>query len=204
MARPFRVWRKSSRITPMPRYFLFVMIAIGACAPKTPTVEAPPAAAEQNIQLCVVDTIAPGGMMTIGAIVVPATNDTLVLHSEGRIPVRELVAGPQVLCDAKWLSVRQPLQLARLRFAPNGTARAFAPGALTLLGMYRGLPVFVKAGDERRMRPELEALAARGVDLEKALQQRSSLRRAAERLSTVYVPAALTGCVFQPLVKTRR
>lgn len=181
------------------------MTVLAGCAHKQqPAATAVPA--ETHIQICVVDTIAPGGMMNIGAIVSTARGDTTVLQSEGRVPLRQLVAGPKVLSQATWINARQPLQLAagtRLRFAPTGAPRAYAAGTLGLLGVFRGLPIFVRAGEQGRMRAEVEALSARGIDLEKALQQRATLRRNAERLTNLYVPTALAGCVFQQLRKTQ-
>lgn len=161
--------------------------------------------AESNIQVCVVDTIAPGGMMSIGAIHVHATKDTVILQPEGRVPIARAVAGPKVLSQATWISAKQPLQLTtangRVRYNPSGRAKTYAPGKIALLGMLRGVPVFAVPTEGGPMRAEVESLAARGVDLEKALQQRASLRRQVVRVKTLYIPTSLVGCVFQPFTR---
>lgn len=162
---------------------------------------------ESKIEVCVIDTVAPGGMMAIGAVRVHATNDTLVMQSVGRVPLREIVRGPRVLAEAKWISPRTPLQLntasGRVRFLRTGQPKVFAQGRLILLGMMRGVPIFALPAEAGAMRPEIEALAARGIDLETALSQRVSLRRQMSRVNALYIPVSLTGCTFQKFAKSR-
>jgi len=183
---------------------LVLTVALGACASGQKTTTAP-IGAESNIQVCVVDTIAPGGMMTVSAIHAQATHDTLILQREGRVKIHEAVAGPKVLSQAAWISARQPLQLTsangRVRYAQAGKPKALAPGRIVLLGMMRGLPVFALPSEGGAMRAELESLAARGIDLEKSLQQRATLRRQLVRVRTLYVPTSLVGCVFQQFTR---
>lgn len=139
--------------------------------------------------------------MSIGAIVVPG--DTVVMQSEGRVPVNQMLAGPKVLSEAKWIPANRPLDLGaggRLRYGRNGAPKFYAPGSISLLGMFRGTPVFVDR-KSLKIRPQLEALSARGVDLEKALRQQSNLRREVERITELYIPTALAGCQFQPFRK---
>ncbi|HEX6558983.1 MAG TPA: hypothetical protein VF021_05955 [Longimicrobiales bacterium] len=182
---------------------LAIALAAAACASAPKSAGTP--GAESNIQLCIVDTIAPGGMMTIGAIHVHATNDTVILQPEGRVPVAKAVAGPKVLSQATWITAKQPLQLTtargRIRFVRSGQPKTFAPGKIALLAMMRGVPVFALGREGGAMRPELESLAARSIDLERALQQRVSLRRQMDRVKTLYIPTSLVGCVFQPFTR---
>jgi hypothetical protein len=191
----------------MRRLYVIVMAALAGCGPKQTV--SPPAAAsgESKIQVCVIDPVAPGGTMTINATHVRATNDTLVMQSEGRVPIERVVRGPKVLGDAKWITPKTPLQLTaasgRLTFTPN-SRRVFAPGKVVLLGVMRGLPLYVLPAEGGAMRPELEASAARGADLEKALQQSRTLRRQLDRVKTIYAPVALTGCSFQQFSKAQR
>ena len=191
------------------RPFLFVvMIALAGCGPKATVTPSASAAGESRIQVCVIDPIVPGGMMTINATHVRATGDTLVMQSEGRVPIERVVRGPKVLADAKWITPRTPLQLnaasGRVTFAPNAQRRVYAPGKIVLLGVMRGLPLYVLPAEGGAMRPELEALAARGMDLEKALQNSRTLRRQLDRVKTLYAPVALTGCAFQQFAKVVR
>jgi hypothetical protein len=184
------------------------MIALAGCGRKETVMPSANAAGESRIQVCVIDPIVPGGMMTINATHVRATNDTLVMQSEGRVPIARVVRGPKVLADAKWITPRAPLQLTaqsgRLTFAANAKPRVFAPGKIVLLGVMRGLPLYVLPAEGGAMRPEIEALAARGADLEKALQQSRTLRRQLDRVKTIYAPVALTGCAFQQFAKVQR
>ncbi|MGQ0561028.1 MAG: hypothetical protein ACT443_04045, partial [Gemmatimonadota bacterium] len=192
----------------MRRFIAIATIALAACSAKQQPAPAALGAAESRIEVCVVDTIAPGGMMTLGAMRVHATGDTLVLQSEGRVPLRTIVQGPKVLSEATWITARAPLQLraasGRVRFAKSGEPRVMAPGSIVLLGIMRGLPLYALPAEGAALRPELEALAARGVDLEKALQQRLTLRRQLDRVRTLYLPTALAGCSFQGFTKARR
>jgi hypothetical protein len=185
-------------------------LLLTACAaqPKAATVTPVTAAAESNIEVCVVDTIAPGGMMEISAIAVPANHDTVVIQPEGRVAIGQLTAGPKVLSQAAWISTKQPLTLSasggRVVFRPSGSPRAFTSGQVALLGMMRGTPVFAKPAEGGAMRAEVEALAARGVDLEKALSQRASLRKQIDKINSLYIPSALVGCVFQQFNRVTR
>ena len=192
----------------MRRFYLIVMAALAGCGPKQTVSPPASASAESKIQVCVIDPIVPGGMMTINATHVRTTGDTLVMQSEGRVPIARVVRGPKVLAEAKWITPRAPLQLnaasGRVTFALNPQRRVFAPGKIVLLGVMRGLPLYVLPAEGGAMRPELEALAARGVDLEKALQQSRTLRRQLDRVKTLYAPVALTGCAFQQLAKVQR
>ena len=182
---------------------LIAALVIPGCAAKS---SAPVAvgAAEHRVQVCLVDTLVPGGMMTVSAIHVVATNDTLVLQANGRVPIQQVAAGPQT-----WRG--GPIQLltasGRVRFNASGQPRVFAPGKIVLLGVLNGLPVFGNPGDVGAMRAELEALAASGVDLDQALEKRLSLRRQMNRVRTIYLPTSLVNCTFQTLTRpapTRR
>jgi hypothetical protein len=176
-----------------------------SCAQHT---AAPRAVVPQSsaIQVCVVDTIVPGGMMTISATVAGA--DTTVLTEKGRVPIMASVAGPKTLQEATWINAKTPLQLAtsggRVRFAPSGAAHTYAPGRVMLLGVMRGLPLFALGSEAAGMRPEVESLAAKGVDLEKALQQNARLRTQAARIRSLYVPTSLVGCELQPFSRLKR
>jgi hypothetical protein len=182
------------------------MIALVGCGPKETVTPSANAAGESKIQVCVIDPIVPGGMMTIDATHIRATNDTLVLQKDGRVPIARVVRGPKVLGDAKWITPRTPLQLTaasgRVTFRPNAR-RVYAPGKIVLLGVMRGMPLYVLPAEGGAMRPEIEALAARGMDLEKALQQSRTLRRQLDRVKSVYAPVALTGCAFQQFAKVQ-
>jgi hypothetical protein len=176
---------------------LIAAFAMCGCAAKS-SAPAANAADERRFQLCIVDPIAPGGMMTVSAIHVRSTNDTMLLQAKGRVRVAQAVAGPKV-----WKS--GPLQLTaasgRLRFNPSGRPRAFAPGKISLLGVVGDLPVFANPADAAPMRPEIEALAASGSDLEQTLKKRPALRRRLDRVRTLYVPTNLSNCTFQTLTR---
>lgn len=189
--------------------FYVLLPLLAACAAKSPAPEPATAAPTENkLQLCVIDTIAPGGMMSIGAIHVIATNDTLILQQEGRIPIAKALAGPKVLREATWMGPKSPILITRASgravYAQTGTPKVQQPGKVALLAMMRGVPIFAAPGEGGPMRAELEALAARGVDLENALRQRSSLRRQMDRVQTLYVPTSLVGCEFQAFTAPRR
>jgi hypothetical protein len=192
----------------MRSFLIVVSSALVACAPQQTAAPATAASAESKIEVCVIDPVVPGGMMTVAATHVHATGDTLVMQSEGRVPIARLVAGPKILTEATWITPRTPLQLAaesgRVTFAMNTQPRIFAPGKIVLLGVMRGLPLYVLPAEGGAMRPEVEAMAARGVDLEKALQQSRTLRRQLDRVKTIYAPVSLTGCAFQQFSKVQR
>ena len=173
---------------------------IAACASKAPP--PPPApTAETKVEVCVVDPVAPGGLMTISAIHVHSSNDTVVVQSEGRVLLDSAVAGPRVLSEATWITARTPLQFqtsaGRYNWVPAGAERVMLPGKVVLLGTVRGLPIYALPGEGGPMRAEVEALAAQGIDLDKALQQRASLRRQMARVKPLYVPTSIVGCKFQ-------
>jgi hypothetical protein len=172
---------------------LFAMIAMSGCAAKS---SAPVAVApvETRMQVCVVDPVAPGGMMTVSGIHVQGTRDTTVLQAEGRVPLSQITAGSKV-----WRS--GPLSLTttagRTRFNPTGQPKVFEPGKITLLGLVGSVPVFANPADAAPMRAEIEALAAGGQDLEQSLRKNAALRRQMSRVRTLYVPTSLVNCVFQ-------
>lgn len=179
------------------------MIALAGCAARSSAPVATIGSSGAPVQVCIVDTIAPGGMMTVSAIRDTLTNDTTVLQSSGRMPIAKVVAGPSV-----WN--KQPLQLTtsagKVRYAASGKTRVFEPGKIMLLGMVKNTPVFAGPKEVAPMRPEIEALAATGSDLEQALQKRPALRRRMNAIRTVYVPTSLVNCTFQTLTRpaTRR
>lgn len=180
---------------------LILAVILSGCAARSSAPVNTTVSNETRVQVCVIDTIAPGGMMTLSAIHNVATNDTLVLQADGRVDIDSVVAGPKV-----W--TRGPIQLrttaGNVRFNPSGTPKAFAPGKITLLGILNGLPVFANPGDASSMRAEIEALAATGVDLDQALAKRAGLRRSMNRIRTLYVPTSLVNCTFQTLTRPRR
>jgi hypothetical protein len=176
---------------------LIAAFAICGCAAKSSAPVAN-AADERRFQLCIVDTIAPGGMMTVSAIHVLSTNDTMLLQSKGRVPVAKAVAGPKVW---KGGPVQLTTSSGRVRFNPTGRPRKFAPAKITLLGMVGNLPVFANPAEAAPMRPEIEALAAGGRDLEQTLKSRPAIRRRMDRVRTLYVPTSLSNCTFQTLAR---
>lgn len=175
---------------------ILVVVATSGCAAKgTPaSVSTSGTGAEKRVQVCVVDPIAPGGMMTLSAMHVEGTRDTTVLQANGRVPVARTLTGAKV-----WRS--GPLLLTtgsgRTRFSPSGKPRAVEPGKITLLGMVGSVPIFAGPADAGPMRAEVEALAASGSDLEKSLRARVSLRRQMSKVRTLYMPTSLVNCVFQ-------
>lgn len=175
------------------------MLLTSGCAANSGAPVGANAGPEKRIQACIVDTIAPGGMMTVSAIHLTSSNDTMLLQKNGRVPISEAVAGPRV-----W--TKGPVQLTsasgRVNFAPSGKPKAFAPGKIVLLGMHDKVPIFGNPADVGGMRPEVEALAAKGVSLEQALKTRVALRRSMDRVRTLYVPTSLSNCTFQTLTRS--
>lgn len=154
---------------------------------------------EKRIQACIVDTIAPGGMMTVSAIHVLTSNDTMLLQANGRVPISKAVAGPRTWTNG-------PVQLTttagRVSYSPSGKPRTYAPGKIVLLGVHEKVPIFGNPVDVGAMRPEVEALAAKGVSLDKALKTRVALRRRMDKVRTLYVPTSLSNCMFQTLTRS--
>ena len=187
---------------------LTLALALAACASQPKPVTPTAVAAESNVDVCVIDTIAPGGMMSINAISVPATHDTVVIQPQGRVPIAQLTAGPAILSQATWITSKKPLTISaaggRVIFKPTGQPRTFEIGRIMLLAMMRGVPVFATPSEAAALRPELEALAARGIDLEKALATHATLRRQADKLNTLYMPTSLVGCMFQQFNRVTR
>jgi hypothetical protein len=161
---------------------------------------------ETSVKLCVVDTVAPGGMMVISAIQSGA--DTTVLQASGRVPIQQAVAGPKVIGDVTFVTAKQPLSLGgasrRVRYAWTGSPRTFAPGSIGLLGMFRGLPLYALLNEGGPMRGEVESYAARGMDLEKALSSSARLRSQLSKVRFLYAPVSLVGCSFQTLGRLKR
>jgi hypothetical protein len=174
---------------------LLATIAISGCAAKS---SAPVAIANtpaaNRIQVCVIDPVVPGGMMTVSAIHPAGTADTLVLQANGRVPIEKITAGSKV-----WRSGTLQLTTGsgRVRFAPSGKPRVFVPGKITLLGMIGSVTVFANPADAGPIRPQIEALAARGKNLEQALQSTPALRRQMSKVRTLYMPTSLVNCEFQ-------
>lgn len=168
------------------------------CAARSSAPVATTGSAGTKVQVCIVDTIAPGGMMTVSAIRTDATKDTVLLQSSGYKPIEKVVAGPKV-----WQ--RGPVQLTtaagKVSYVASGKPRPFAPGKITLLGMVKNLPVYADPRVAAPMRPEIEALAATGADLEKAFQKRPALRKRMNAVRTLYVPTSLVNCTFQTLTR---
>src|SRR5690349_10269357 len=101
---------------------LLATIAISGCAAKQSSapVAVPNTPAANRIQVCVVDPVVPGGMMTVSAIHPEGTADTLVLQADGRVPIANLTAGSKV-----WRSgtLQLTTSTGRVRFAPSGKPR---------------------------------------------------------------------------------
>jgi hypothetical protein len=116
------------------------------------------------------------------------------LQADGRVPIEKITAGSKV-----WRSgtVQLTTGTGRVRFAPSGKPRVFAPGKITLLGMIGSVTVFANPADAGPMRPQIEALAARGKNLEQALQSTPALRRQMSKVRTLYMPTSLVNCEFQ-------
>ena len=153
---------------------------------------------ERRIQACIVDTIAPGGMMTVSAIHVLSSNDTMLLQANGRVPIAKAVAGPRVWTKG---AVQLSSNAGRVSYAPTGKPKVFAPGKIVLLGVHERVPIFGNPKEVAAMRPEVEALAAKGVALDQALKTRAALRRGLDNVRTLYVPTSLSNCTFQTLTR---
>ena len=128
----------------MKRTLIAAMLLTSGCAANSGAPVGANAGPEKRIQACIVDTIAPGGMMTVSAIHLTSSNDTMLLQKNGRVPISEAVAGPRV-----W--TKGPVQLTsasgRVNFAPSGKPKAFAPGKIVLLGMHDKVPIFGNPAD---------------------------------------------------------
>ena len=175
---------------------LLATMAICGCAAKSSAPVAVPAntPVENRVQVCVVDPIVPGGMMTVSGVHMEGTRDTTVLQADGRVPVAQITAAAKV-----WRSGTMQLNTSagRVRYAPSGQPRVFEPGKITLLGSIGSVPVFASPADAGPMRAEIEALAASGSVLVAALQKSAALRRQMNKVRTIYLPTSLVNCVFQ-------
>lgn len=175
---------------------LFMVVMLAGCAAKrsVPAV-APATSNEAALQLCAVDTIAPGGMMMINAI--RTATDTVVVQANGRVPISQVVADAPPLREGS-------ISLNRIRYIKSGTPKSVAPGSITLLGSRGGLPLFALSSEGGPMRAEIEALAAQGKDLEKALAGSARLRSQLRKVRFLYVPNESVGCIFQKFARVRR
>lgn len=187
------------------RKLLPALLLLTGCAsakPESQPIAASATPVETALKLCVVDTVAPGGMMVISAIQSGA--DTTILQASGRVAVRQAVAGPKTIGEVTFVTARKPLTLSTTRYAWTGVPKTFAPGTIGLLGMFRGLPLYALLAEGGPMRAEVESFAARGMDLEKALSSSARLRTQLSKVRFVYAPTSLVGCSFQALGRLKR
>lgn len=187
------------------RKLLPILLLLTGCAPKKAVQPVAVSNTTTAIELCVVDTIAPGGMMNISASLIGS--DTTVLQPEGRVPIQKAVEGPKVLGESKWITahiITLRSSAGRVRYQLNGAPKTFAPGQISLLGMIRGTPIFARGAEGGPMRPEIESFAAKGSDMEKALSSSVRLRQQLSKVRFLYVPVNLVGCSFQAFARLRR
>ncbi|HUP89285.1 MAG TPA: hypothetical protein VM100_08045 [Longimicrobiales bacterium] len=175
---------------------LFIVVVLAACAKKQ-TVQPVVSATSNEIvmQVCTVDTIAPGGMMMINAI--RTTTDTVVVQANGRVYISQVVAAAPVMRESS-------VSLSKTRYVKSGTPKTYAPGSIVLLGVLRGLPLYALATEGGPMRAEVEAAAVKGKDLEKALAGSARLRTQMGKVRFLFVPTHSVGCTFQQLARVKR
>lgn len=173
--------------------------------PTPPTPPAPPPAPrEEQLSICVIDPAAPGGARTVQAIRVEGQADTLVVQGGQRVNLRTTLPTVPMVGAADWYIAGRPLQLTvqrqELRFLATGMAAPRQANQLQLVGTLQGMPVYADRaalGAAADRFGQLNATAP--ADLAAAAQQHADVRAALLNLRTLYAPAQVVGCVFQPL-----
>jgi len=172
-----------------------------AAPPPAPVVVAP-TVTRSDINVCVVDPTAPGGIRMQTATLID-NRDTVVVVGGSDRPFRESVGNVMVATNADWYVQGRPLTMTigtgKAEFATYGTPRMVEATDLAYLGTVNGYPVYADKDDVNDVIGEINDLnkAQSGRDLGEILNQQKDLREALSDVKVLYVPMNATGCVFQ-------
>jgi len=140
----------------------------------------------------------------VQAIRVEGQADTLVVQAGQRVALRTTVPTVPMVAAADWYIAGRPLQVTverqEMRFLATGMAAPRQSNQLQLVGTLQGMPVYADRaalGAAADRFAQLNATAP--VSLTTAVQQHADVRTALLNVRTLYAPAQVVGCVFQPL-----
>jgi hypothetical protein len=172
--------------------------------PPQPPPPPPPAPREESVTVCVIDPAAVGGIRTVNAVRIVESGDTLVVRGADRVSLRSTLPTVTLVGNADWYVAGRPLGVTLPRreaaFLATGRGMAMSAGQLILLGQVQGIPVYAERSAVASVATRLEQLNQGGpTNLVNALRDDAALRTAFEGVRTLYVPAQVSGCVFQPL-----
>lgn len=173
--------------------------------PPPPPPPPPPAAPrEEQLTLCMIQPGAPGGMQMVNAVRVIESGDTLVVRGADRVSLRGTLPSVTLVGNTDWYVAGRPLGVALPRreaqYLATGRGSPMGANQLVLLGQVSGMPVYAERAAVTSVAGRVDELNRNGpADLTAALAADPTLRAAFENVRTLYVPAQVVGCVFQPL-----
>jgi hypothetical protein len=175
-----------------------------APAPPPPAPAPPPAPTEEQITVCVIDPAAAGGIRSVSAIRMVQSGDTMVMRGADRVALRTTVPTMPLVGTADWYVAGRPLvlpmQRTEARYLATGRAVPMSANQLTLVGSLQGMPVYAEQGAVSGIATRLGTINANGpADLAATLRANADIRTAFADIRTLYVPAQVVGCQFQPL-----
>jgi hypothetical protein len=183
-----------------------VAVAPPPAPPPPPPPPAPEPPREDQIQVCVVDLTAPGGLRMQTATFRHAQGDTVVMVDGERRPLTQAVTPITTARGAGWFVRGEPLSMMvgreTVRFTPYQTAQQIQPDRLAYLGNIGGYPVFADRDEVADVITPLGTLRGTRTDAELGTLLAESDRRVRDTVQGVtylYVPIDAYGCVFQPV-----
>jgi hypothetical protein len=165
-----------------------------APAPAPPPPPPPPVVTTQNVDVCVVDPTAPGGLRTVTAQFNPSTNDTTVMVNGTSMPLSQSVPNVTVASGQTWYVQGQPMIIgtgrSQIAYVSFGSARNIGASDLAYVGTLNGMPVYANRADVATM-----TIPANPGDINTNPTLVTGLRN----VQVLYVPLTPTGCDFQPV-----
>ena len=171
-----------------------------APAPPPPPPPPPPPATE-TITVCVVDVTAPTGLAVLTGERNLQTGDTTVIRSGVATPISAAVGNVIVAGSADWFVRGEPLGIGtdknKLIFLPVGSSRVIDANELDFIGTVNGLAVYV----DRTVKTGALAVLGPNTDVTMIVNQNKGVHDALDKVTTLYVPASGSGCVFQEMAR---
>lgn len=164
----------------------------------------PPPPRVDDINVCVLDPGAPGGMRTQSAQFRYASGDTVVIRGGNPVPLRQAIAAVPVARNADWYVQGTPFIMSMGRFTEEfvtfGRPTTVPCNSLVYVGTVNGYPIYVNPNDIADYRADLEAaVQAVDGDLAAALADNQTLREQFDTIRTIHVPMDGIGPVMQAL-----
>lgn len=164
----------------------------------------PPPPRVDDINVCVVDLAAQGGMRSVAAQFRHASSDTVVTQGGTTRALRSTLGNVQTAANADWYVRGTPFVMTmgqyREEFVTYGQPSTPACNSLVYVGNVNGYPVFVNPNDIAAYRDGLmTAVSGANNDLAAALAGNTRLRTQFDAVRTIYIPLDLVGPRMQAL-----